>query len=78
MTFFKKGDRVKLKEEYINAITYNGIQPNKTWRGRFGTIVKASSGGYVKVKWDHLDKETNELADCLEFAQTILDLEVEI
>ena len=75
---FRKGDKVKLREDLINVVTFNGIQPNKTWRNRLGTVVEASNGGYVKVKWSHICKETDEPADCLEFAETILDLGVEI
>ena len=70
---FRKGDKVKLREDLINAVTYNGIQPNKIWRNRLGTVVEVSNSGYVKVKWSHISKETDEFADYLEFAETISD-----
>jgi hypothetical protein len=75
---FRKGDKVKLREDLINVVTYNGIQPNKIWRNRFGTVVEVSNNGQVKVRWNHLCKETNELADCLEFADCLGSLGVEI
>ena len=65
---FKKGDKVKLREDLINVVTYNGIQPNKIWKNSIGTVVVVSSG-YVKVQWSHIGKETNEYADYLEFAE---------
>lgn len=66
---FRKGDKVKLREDLINVVTYNGIQPNKTWRNSLGTVVGASNNGYVKVQWSHIGKETNEYADYLVLVQ---------
>jgi hypothetical protein len=66
---FKNGDLVKLKEELVNAITYNNIQPNKKWRNRIGVVQKAYDTGCVLVKWRHLSLPTHEMADYLEHVE---------